>query len=100
MLFFTVYKRTNVPPQSTESERPQVMKPSSKTRKFYIACLFLRVAVFLSLTAYAIFAPDRFSAELAAERQNKANLAKTPGSLSGNSVTEADEIDRIWAEDD
>jgi len=50
--------------------------------------------------AYTMHENRRLTAELAAERQNKANLAKTPGSLSGNSVTEADEIDRIWAEDD
>jgi len=40
------------------------MKASSRTRKFYIACLLLRAAAFLSLTAYAIFRPERFSAEL------------------------------------
>ncbi len=50
--------------------------------------------------AYTMYENRRLSAELAAERQNKANQAKAPGSLGGNSVTEADEIDRLWAEDD
>lgn len=54
-----------------------------------------------SLTnAYTMHENRRLTAELAAERQNKANQAKTPGSLGGNSVTEADEIDRLWNEDD
>lgn len=38
--------------------------------------------------------------ELDAERQNKANQAKTPGSLGGNVAAELDEIDRLWGEDD
>lgn len=38
--------------------------------------------------------------ELDAERQNKANQAKTPGSLGGNAAAELDEIDRLWNEDD
>lgn len=38
--------------------------------------------------------------ELAAERQNKANQAKAPGSLGGNVAAELDEIDRLWGEDD
>lgn len=54
-----------------------------------------------SLTnAYTMHENRRLTAELAAERQNKANQAKAPGSLGGNSVTEADEIDRLWNEDD
>lgn len=50
--------------------------------------------------AYTMHENKRLTAELAAERQNKANQAKSPGSLGGNSGPEMDEIDRIWAEDD
>lgn len=54
-----------------------------------------------SLTmAYTKHENARLKAELAAERQNKVNQQKTPGSLGGNAVNEMDEIDRIWAEDD
>lgn len=42
----------------------------------------------------------KLQADLAAERQNKVNQASAPGSLGGNTVTEQDELDRIWAEDD
>ena len=55
----------------------------------------------ISLTnAYTMYENRRLQAELAAERQNKTNKASAPGSLGGNTVTEADEIDRLWAEDD
>lgn len=50
--------------------------------------------------AYTMYENKRLSAELAAERQNKENQKRTPGSLGGNSATEAEEIDRLWAEDD
>lgn len=54
-----------------------------------------------SLTnAYTMHENKRLAAELAAERQNKANRQNTPGSLGGNSGPELDEIDRLWAEDD
>lgn len=61
-----------------------------------------------SLTnAYAMHENKRLQAELEAkqheldaERLNKANQAKTPGSLGGNVAAELDEIDRLWAEDD
>lgn len=61
-----------------------------------------------SLTnAYTMSENKRLQAELAAkqqeldaERQNKANQAKTPGSLGGNVAAELDEIDRLWGEDD
>lgn len=51
-------------------------------------------------TAYAMHQNQQLKAELAAERQNKENQKNTPGSLGGNSVTDMDEIDRIWAEDE
>lgn len=50
--------------------------------------------------AYTMHENKRLAAELAAERQNKANKANTPGSLGGNSAAEMDEIDRLWGEDD
>lgn len=50
--------------------------------------------------AYTMYENRRLQAELAAEKQNKTNQASAPGSLGGNSVTEQDEIDRMWAEDD
>lgn len=50
--------------------------------------------------AYTMYENKRLTAELAAERQNKANQARTPGSLGGNSGAEMDEIDRLWSEDD
>lgn len=50
--------------------------------------------------AYTMHENRRLQAELAAERQNKSNHASAPGSLGGNSVTEKDEIDRIWDDDD
>lgn len=50
--------------------------------------------------AYTMYENKRLAAELAAERQNKANQANTPGSLGGNSAAEMDEIDRLWAEGD
>lgn len=50
--------------------------------------------------AYTMHENKRLQAELQAERQNKANQRKTPGSLGGNAGAEVDEIDRLWAEDD
>ena len=50
--------------------------------------------------AYTMYENRRLTAELAAERQNKRNQAAAPGSLGGGSVTEADEIDRLWAAED
>ena len=50
--------------------------------------------------AYTMHENKRLMAELAAERQNKKNKASAPGSLSANAVSEQDELDRIWAEDD
>lgn len=52
------------------------------------------------VSAYAMHENARLQAELAAERQNKANAQRTPGSMSGNRGQEMDEIDRYWAEDD
>lgn len=52
------------------------------------------------VNAYTMHENKRLTAELAAERQNKANQARTPGSLGGNSGAEMDEIDRLWSEDD
>lgn len=52
------------------------------------------------VSAYAMHENKRLTAELAAERQNKANRQNTPGSLGSNSGPEMDEIDRIWAEDE
>lgn len=50
--------------------------------------------------AYTMYENKRLAAELAAERKNKENKASAPGSLSANAVSEQDEIDRIWGEDD
>ena len=52
------------------------------------------------MVAYTKHENARLKAELAAERQNKINQQRTPGSLGGNAVNEMDEIDRLWAEDD
>lgn len=52
------------------------------------------------VNAYTMNENKRLQAELAAERQNKANAQKTPGSLGRNTGAELDEIDRLWAEDD
>lgn len=63
--------------------------------------VWAEVAKGISLTnAYTMHENRRLQAELAAERQNKANQASAPGSLGGNNVTEQDELDRIWAEED
>lgn len=40
------------------------MRPSGKTRRYYLACLLARTAAFLTLTAYAFLCPDAFLAEL------------------------------------
>ena len=50
--------------------------------------------------AYTMYENKRLVAELAAERKNKENKASAPGSLSANAVSEQDEIDRIWDEDE
>lgn len=63
--------------------------------------VWAEVAKGTSLTnAYTMHENRRLQAELAAERQNKTNQASAPGSLGGNNVTDQDELDRIWAEDD
>ncbi len=51
-------------------------------------------------TAYTMYENKRLMAELAAERKNKENKASAPGSLTANAVSEQDDIDRIWDEDD
>ncbi len=50
--------------------------------------------------AYTMYENKRLAAELAAERKNKENKSSAPGSLVANAVSEQDEIDRMWAEDD
>lgn len=52
------------------------------------------------VSAYAQHENQRLRAELAAERQDRANRARTPGGLGANSGGELDEIDRLWGEDD
>ena len=52
------------------------------------------------VNAYTMHENQRLQAELAAERQNKENRQRTPGSLGANSGAEMDEIDRLWADDD
>lgn len=52
------------------------------------------------VSAYARHENQRLRAELAAERQNRVNRARTPGALGANSGAELDELDRMWAEDD
>ena len=52
------------------------------------------------VSAYARHENQRLRAELAAERQDRANRARTPGGLGANSGGELDEIDRLWGEDD
>ncbi len=63
--------------------------------------VWLEVAQGRDLTeAYTRYENQQLKAQLAAERQDKANRAKTPGSLGGNSGAEMDEIDRMWSEED
>ena len=52
------------------------------------------------LTAYAIHENRQLKMLLAAERQDKLNRQRTPGSLGANSGNELDELDRMWNEDD
>lgn len=52
------------------------------------------------VSAYAMYENTRLRAQVAAERQNRANLKRTPGGLGSNSGPELDELDRMWAEDD
>ena len=44
-----------------------MMKPTARTRHFYIACLAARFAAFAFLVAYALCNPQGFSADLNAE---------------------------------
>lgn len=50
--------------------------------------------------AYTMHENKRLQAELAAMKKNEQNKQQSPGSLSGISGKEMDEIDRLWAEDD
>lgn len=52
------------------------------------------------VSAYAMHENQQLKAQLAAERQNKANRLRTPGSLGANAAAELDEIDRMWGEED
>lgn len=53
------------------------------------------------VNAYTMYENRRLQAELSAERQNKENRAKSPGSLGGNSAEdEASLISRYWDEAD
>lgn len=52
------------------------------------------------VSAYAMHENRQLKAQLAAERQNRANRLRTPGGLGANSGAELDELDRMWAEDD
>ena len=54
-----------------------------------------------SLTdAYTRYENGRLKQELAAMQQNERNRSLSPGSLSGVSGRELDEIDRLWAQED
>lgn len=50
--------------------------------------------------AYAMHENRQLKAELAAERQNRANRQRTPGALGSNSGGELDELERLWNEED
>lgn len=50
--------------------------------------------------AYTMHENKRLQAELSAMKKNEQNKQQSPGSLSGISGKEMDEIDRLWAEDD
>ena len=52
------------------------------------------------LTAYAMHENRQLKMLLAAERQDRLNRQRTPGSLGANSGGELDELDRMWAEED
>ena len=52
------------------------------------------------VSAYAMYENQQLRVQLAAERQNRANRARTPGGLGANAGVELDEMDRMWAEDD
>lgn len=52
------------------------------------------------INAYTMHENAKLKAQLAAERQNKANQQRTPGALGGNTAAELDEFDRYWNEDD
>lgn len=52
------------------------------------------------VSAYAIHENRQLKVELAAERQNRANRLRTPGTLGANSGAELDEMDRMWNEED
>ena len=52
------------------------------------------------VSAYAMHENAQLKAQLAAERQNRANLRRTPGALGSHSGAELDELDRMWNEDE
>lgn len=52
------------------------------------------------INAYTMHENAQLKAQLAAERQNKANQQRTPGALGGNAAAEMDEYERYWNEDD
>lgn len=50
--------------------------------------------------AYAMHEAQQLKAQLAAERQNRANQQRTPGALGGSMAAELDELDRCWNDND
>ena len=52
------------------------------------------------VTAYAMHENRQLKMLLAAERQDRLNRQRTPGSLGANSGNELDELDRMWNEED
>lgn len=63
--------------------------------------VWAQVAKGTSLTnAFTMHENAQLKAQLAAERQNKANQQRSPGRLGGNQSAELDEMDRLWAEED
>lgn len=52
------------------------------------------------VSAYAMHENQQMKIQLAAQRQNQINRARTPGGLGANVGGELDELDRMWAEDD
>lgn len=52
------------------------------------------------VSAYAMHENQQMKIQLAAQRQNQINRARTPGGLGANVGGELDELDRMWDEDD
>lgn len=52
------------------------------------------------VSAYAMHENQQMKIQLAAQRQDQLNRARTPGALAHNIGGELDEIDRMWTEDD